>query len=512
MSPGPSDSIYIRLAIGYALIQWILALWMPNALLLHRILAVMAPIAAFAYLIGVIGSRYEQGHLRRFWLLIAAGLAGDAVGRILYAGDEWIGGGLGGSFRLADLFWSLEAFLFAAALIYLFRRVQGPLRGARFTLDIIIVAVILMTVGWEYLIKPELASGPDTVWRSAGGAMLYPLCGIVLMFFTLVVYFNTKQLHKRAVIFLCLGGSAFALGDVLRVFLDSFMNIGADLYVYPLHSLSACFIGFAGGQSLPRRGRRSLSEKKPWPAGTLIVRYLLPYSVLGGMFALMAHRFGGWSGLFTGLTLCFILILIRQILIQVENDRLFERLHVSLQKSESLAHRDDLTGLYNRRYFNARLSEALSEADRAGFRVGLLYMDLNRFKRVNDKYGHRAGDLLIQKVAQRLHSLESKGVIVSRLGGDEFTVMLYPAGEDQELIWMAEDIWTMLSEPYDLEGTEIYTSPSIGIAVYPDHAKDDQELIGRADTAMYAAKVRNARWHFDVEQTMLLQLLHKKAD
>ncbi len=77
---------------------------------------------------------------------------------------------------------------------------------------------------------------------------------------------------------------------------------------------------------------------------------------------------------------------------------------------------------------------------------------------------------------------------------------------------MAEEIWTLLSEPYELEGTEIYTSPSIGIAVYPDHAKDDQELIGRADTAMYAAKERHARWHFDVEQTMLLQLLHKKAD
>jgi len=321
--------------------------------MLHRILAVMAPAAAFAYLIRVIGSRYEQGHLRRFWLLIAAGLAGDAIGRILYAGDEWAGGTFGGAIRLADLFWSLEAFLFAGALIYLFRQVQGPLRGIRFTLDIVIVAVTLITVGWEYLIKPELAGGTDTVWRSAGGAMLYPLCGIVLMFFTLVVYFNTRQLRKRSVIFLCLGGGAFALGDALRIFLDSFMNMRADLYVYPLHSLSTFFIGFAGGQSPPRKGRRSLSEKNPWPAGTLIVRYMLPYSVLGGMFALMDHRFGGWSGLFTGLTLCFILILIRQILIQVENDRLFERLHVSLQKSESLAHRDDLTGLYNRRAASA---------------------------------------------------------------------------------------------------------------------------------------------------------------
>ena len=90
--------------------------------------------------------------------------------------------------------------------------------------------------------------------------------------------------------------------------------------------------------------------------------------------------------------------------------------------------------------------------------------------------------------------------------------MIHPAGEDQELIWMAEEIWTMLSEPYELEGHEVRTTPSIGIAVYPDHARNDQELIGRADAAMYAAKERNARWHFDVERTMLLQLLDQKVE
>jgi len=186
---------------------------------------------------------------------------------------------------------------------------------------------------------------------------------------------------------------------------------------------------------------------------------------------------------------------------------LFDRLHESLKQSESLAHRDDLTGLYNRRYFNARLSSSLQEAARTGSRVGLLYMDMNRFKRVNDQYGHRAGDILIRKVAERLKTLESKGILVSRLGGDEFTVMIKSAGEDQELIWMAEEIWTMLSEPYELEGHEVITTPSIGIAVYPDHAANDQELIGRADAAMYAAKERHARWHFDVERTMLLKFL-----
>ncbi|GAE08983.1 FOG: GGDEF domain [Paenibacillus sp. JCM 10914] len=359
---------------------------------------------------------------------------------------------------------------------------------------------------------PELSEGVvPTVWRALWIDILHFVCICVLLFFIWVLYYKTKQLTKQTALYLCLGGSFYIAGTLLHIYLGGFMHVDIGSYLYPLHSLSVFFVALAGGQHIQAK-ERLLQERRSRPLGTLLVKYVLPYSVLSFMFVLLAQRFGGWNSLFTGLSLCVVLILVRQVLIQIENDRLLEQLHSSFKQSESLAHRDDLTGLYNRRYFNAQLSRSLHRADRAGSRVALLYMDLNRFKSVNDRYGHRTGDLLIQKVAQRLQSLESKGILVSRLGGDEFTVMICPAGEDQELIWMAEEIWILLSEPYDLEGHDIRTSPSIGIAVYPDHAKNDQELIGRADAAMYAAKERHARWHFDVEQTMMLQLLEQKLD
>ncbi|WP_456289101.1 GGDEF domain-containing protein [Paenibacillus sp. AK002] len=511
MSPTPADHLWIRLAIIYAFIQIMTVLWMPDALLPQRVLVIMASAAASVYLLRI--SRHYEPHLRRFWLIASAGLMADASARIIDACYFWLGKESASRTILTQLFWGFEIILFAGSLIYLFRHVQGSFRGVRFMLDIVIVGITVMTVGWEYFIKPELNGlANEALWGKLWVDMLYPLCATVLIFFTLVLYFNTGQLRKRAVFLICLGGSMYIAADVLHMYLVDYKGVEVRSYLYPLYTFSVFIIGLAGGRSAPDARNQSLDEREPRSFGNLIVRYLLPYSVLGGMFALMVQRFGGWNGLFTGLSLCVILILIRQILIQFENDRLFDRLHQSLMQSETLAHRDDLTGLYNRRYFNARLSSSLQEADRAGSRVGLLYMDMNRFKRVNDRYGHRAGDLLIRKVATRLQTLESQGVLVSRLGGDEFTVVIHPAGEDQELIWMAEEIWTMLSEPYELEGHEVRTTPSIGIAVYPDHARNDQELIGRADAAMYAAKERNARWHFDVERTMLLQLLDQKVE
>lgn len=506
MSLTPRDHLWIRLTIIYAFIQMLIALWMPKAASLQHILVMIAPAAASLYLFRVC-QRYEA-HLRNFWLMMSIGLMGDAVARLIQACYFWFGRKSGSLLWLSHLFWLLEVLLFAGSLIYLFRHLQGSFRGLRYMLDIVIVGITVMTVGWEYLIKPEVEGwAVEAMWGSLWVDMLYPLCAIILLFFMLVLYFNTRQLGKRATIYLCLGGSIYIIADALHIYLTDFKQIEVRSFLDWLYTLSVFFIGFAGRRSAPRIQYQPGSEREQRSVGNLIVRYLLPYSVLGGMFALMAERYGGWNGLFTGLALCVVLILLRQVLIQFENDRLFDRLHESLKQSESLAHRDDLTGLYNRRYFNARLSSSLQEASRTGSRVGLLYMDMNRFKRVNDQYGHRAGDILIRKVAERLQTLESKGILVSRLGGDEFTVMINSAGEDQELIWMAEEIWTMLSEPYELEGHEVITTPSIGIAVYPDHAANDQELIGRADAAMYAAKERHARWHFDVERTMLLKFL-----
>ena len=168
-----------------------------------------------------------------------------------------------------------------------------------------------------------------------------------------------------------------------------------------------------------------------------------------------------------------------------------ERLH-------RLAHYDALTGLPNRALFADRLRQALIQAQRGATQVGLLFIDLDRFKLVNDTLGHRAGDDLLQEVAARLQAAVRAQDTVSRLGGDEFTVILpelhAPAGAAN----VAEKIIEVLSMPFFLGRREVFVTPSIGIAVYPLTGDDAESLIKHADIAMYQAKAegRNTYQYF----------------
>ena len=153
-----------------------------------------------------------------------------------------------------------------------------------------------------------------------------------------------------------------------------------------------------------------------------------------------------------------------------------------------LANYDPLTGLPNRALFNDRLAHAMQHAERSGEFVGLLFIDLDNFKHINDTLGHTEGDALLRQVAQRLQSVVRVGDTVSRLGGDEFTIILENLGHEEEAARVATAILQLASQPYQLQSREFYVSPSIGIALYPQDGADVQELLMSADAAMYRAK------------------------
>ena len=152
------------------------------------------------------------------------------------------------------------------------------------------------------------------------------------------------------------------------------------------------------------------------------------------------------------------------------------------------ANHDALTGLINRNLFDDRLARTLTISHREHQSFALLFLDLDRFKWVNDTFGHRAGDFLLKETAARLTSATRESDSVCRVGGDEFTIILphLKSGLDAEII--AEKILEKLSHPYLLEQQEIHMSASIGIAVYPEDGVDAEVLYLNADHAMYAAK------------------------
>jgi diguanylate cyclase (GGDEF)-like protein/PAS domain S-box-containing protein len=155
-----------------------------------------------------------------------------------------------------------------------------------------------------------------------------------------------------------------------------------------------------------------------------------------------------------------------------------------------LANHDPLTGLLNRDQFHNRLTQALSSVQRHDTKLALMYLDLDRFKLINDTLGHRLGDLLLQAVSDRLKNSVRTHDILARLGGDEFIVLLSDINHIDDAARIAEKTIDILTQPFTLENNDIVVTASIGISVYPDDGKDSHTLLMNADTAMYLAKER----------------------
>ncbi|MBI3479886.1 MAG: PAS domain S-box protein [Nitrosomonadales bacterium] len=153
-----------------------------------------------------------------------------------------------------------------------------------------------------------------------------------------------------------------------------------------------------------------------------------------------------------------------------------------------LAHYDALTGLPNRTMFSDRLQLALAAAKRGKTHLALMFIDLDKFKPVNDELGHDVGDLLLKEVAKRMQHCVRESDTVSRIGGDEFTVLLPIIEVEQDAMQVAEKILLAVGQPFELAGHHIHISSSIGVAVYPEHGGEEKLLVKNADTAMYYAK------------------------
>ena len=158
------------------------------------------------------------------------------------------------------------------------------------------------------------------------------------------------------------------------------------------------------------------------------------------------------------------------------------------ERIEYLASHDSLTGLPNREMFNSLLRHAIEQASRYERRFALLFIDLDRFKVINDSLGHEAGDKLLVEVAHRLRGALRASDVVARLGGDEFVVILEEAADVADVERIATHLLSVLSQPLQLSGHECHTTASIGIAMYPSNGSDLQTLTKNADMAMYLAK------------------------
>ena len=182
-----------------------------------------------------------------------------------------------------------------------------------------------------------------------------------------------------------------------------------------------------------------------------------------------------------------------------EEQRKAEELH---KKMEHIALHDTLTSLPNRKLLFDRLEQTIKRAKREGFSFGLLFFDLNKFKLINDRIGHEAGDLVLQKFAHRLTNIFRESDTFARIGGDEFVAILAPSDEES-IKRVIEKVHTALKTPLCYNGKEITMNTSIGVAMYPDNAVKTNDLLRLADKAMYRAKQEALPYAFAASVDMI---------
>jgi diguanylate cyclase (GGDEF)-like protein len=175
------------------------------------------------------------------------------------------------------------------------------------------------------------------------------------------------------------------------------------------------------------------------------------------------------------------------------------------------AHYDPLTGMPNRMYLKDRLTQDLAHAHREHTRLAVLFLDLDRFKDVNDTLGHAAGDRLLKVVATRLRGCVREADMVARLGGDEFVIVLGNVSAPRVAQIVAENMIRALSAPIDIDGRETFVGASIGVTLYPDDGASSEELLRKADNAMYRAKNKGRGRYVFFEEQMNTEVLERMA-
>lgn len=566
----------------------------------------------------------ERRH-RPFWILLWLGCISYSIAELIWLCYETV-------FDIElpfpgypDLFYVLQVLFYMLAFFYKLKRDKGGLPMIRLVLDIAIVMTVLSTLSWHFLMRSMLALtgithiAPDTMLSTG-----YALGDLVLLGGAASLYLsNVRTLSNRVVLYLCLGLLVQVIGDTMFLYMVTLHNYSSGSLADPLFITGLLFVGFAGIAHAaeienPFAKKNNGSSRSDIPKLN-IPQLILPYIGIAALFIFMIINAEGRYMMMVGTGLAIVLVMIRQVMIILENHRLARKLYdkkIELESSENryrsivdfhpdaivsigldgriesanpqalrmhgvteeklvgkhtinyfhdahmdsimerielvlqgepqiyetalrncqgeifqvrmtnvpiivqgkvvgmygiakditdnkrheeqihyLAYHDALTGLMNRAAFEHALSDTVQIARSNQELFSILFIDLDRFKNINDTLGHDVGDQLLRSVAQRLQRCVRDNDMVARLGGDEFTLLIRHMKDTREASVVAQRILDAMHQPHYIQGYEIIATPSIGIALYGGEEESPISLMKKADIAMYQVK-KNGKGHY----------------
>lgn len=440
---------------------------------------------------------------KTFWLFLGMGSFSYFIGMMLWSYYELFLKVGAETTILPEIFWIGQNLFYLSALLIVMYEVKNRLITFRLFLDILIVMSVAATFYWKFIIDPLLDR--NTGFYQLVGELIYPILDLGVLFGVIsFLIASNRMFTRKSSLFIVLGLLIQIIADTIFSYLKVKDTYEVGSINEPLWIFSLLLIGLAGNyhektihKSLPSKFNRIIKGK--------ILKHTLPYTSVIFLFTYVVFKFYEIDTIVFGLFISILLVILRQIITLLENDRLFDSLHglneeleskvknrteqleETLTSMEYLAYHDVVTTLPNRRLLEIKLSEALERASDNKTQIAVMLLDLDRFKQINDSLGHSYGDLLLIEIGQRLKNIVDDGVIICRIGGDEFSILV-EFTDISTVEEIAKKIIFELEKPFFIKEAELHITTSIGIAIFPEHGSDFSELLMQADMAMYRVK------------------------
>ncbi|OMP68730.1 DUF4084 domain-containing protein [Domibacillus epiphyticus] len=459
----------------------------------------------------------SNGHNKLFWFFLFAGAQSYLIAQLTWFYNElflkkevifpsW-----------SDLFYLLAMLFQLIAVLIKVNQNKRNTNFIRFVFDILIIMTVAITLSWYFIIQPVLErEGILSIFVLV--YVGYPILDLLLLSIMTSLIFSSKfssVLPSKILFLILLAFGVLILADTAYMIEVTLNTYSSGNLIDPLWALTYLLLGSASFLFVIEKeadGSMNSTDSETIKFEYISFRRILPYLAVIMLLSIqLVHN--NMNSLSVGFSVAIILIIIRQLVILWENDSLVKKLNKSnvvleekvllrtaeltakneelgrmVNHIEHMANYDALCDIPNRRYFEAKLNQLLDKARSEDSSLALLFFDLDRFKSINDTYGHSVADLLLKEIGERLKVFAKEQYFISRLGGDEFTVLIEDAEDKKELARIAEELQHSLAKPFYKEDTQIGFSISIGIARFPSDASNAEQLLQHADTAMYQAK------------------------